>query len=388
MAKPTARRDQKYSVNEKIAKLRPAFLEIDLDAFNDNFRKVKSLLEPDVAVMAVVKANAYGHGLIRMGLQAEKCGADFLGVALIEEGEKLINAGIKIPVVVLYPDTPERALRLARAGLVATVASVDYLDALNIAAESTGKTIRVFLKVETGMGRYGMSPSELETIVNLANNMPSIEIIGVSTNLASSSCESAVFTNMQFDRFDNAKKTIDLDCNCHYSSVESSGGLLFHHRRDFNMVRIGLLFYGLSPNGKQLPGLKPILYLKSQIVQLKSWPAGKPVGYGGNFIPTRNIVLATVSVGYADGYPWSLSNKSWLLIHGKRAPVVGKICMDALMIDVTDIPGVKIGDEVTLLGKQGDEIITVEQLANLAGSFSYEFLSRLSERLPRIYRGG
>lgn len=388
MAKTKTRGDQRYSIDEMMNDLRPAFLEIDLDAFNDNFNRVKSLLEPDIAVMAVVKANAYGHGLVRMAFQAERCGADFLGVAFTEEGEKLINAGLRIPVVVLYPDAPERALRLVKAGLVATVTSVDYLDALNLGAKSLDKTVKVFLEAETGMGRYGMTSSELEAITNLASNMPNIEIMGISTNLADSNCEKAVFTDRQFERFKSVIRAIDLNHNRCYNSVENSGGLLFHHRRDFNMVRIGLLFYGLSPDGDQASGFKPVLSLKSRIIQLKSWPAGKPIGYGGNFNPTRNTILATIGVGYADGYPWSLSNKSWVLICRKRAPVVGKICMDALMVDVTDIPGVKTGDEVTLLGKQGDEIITVEQLAKLAGSFSYEFLSILSERLPRVYNGG
>jgi alanine racemase len=388
MAKTKTRGDQKYSIDEMMTDLRPAFLEIDLDAFNDNFNRVKSLLEPDIAVMAVIKANAYGHGLVRMGFQAERCGADFLGVAFIEEGEKLINAGLRIPVVVLYPDVPERALRLVKAGLAATVTSVDYFNALNLTAKSLDKTVKVFLEAETGMGRYGMTSSEIEAITNLARNMPNIEIMGISTNLADSSCEKAVFTDKQFERFESVIRAIDLDHKRCYNSVENSGGLLFHHRRDFNMVRIGLLFYGLSPDGDQTSGFKPVLSLKSRIIQLKSWPAGKPIGYGGNFKPIRNTILATIGVGYADGYPWSLSNKSWVLICGKRAPVVGKICMDALMVDVTDIPGVKTGDEVILLGKQGDEIITVEQLAKLAGSFSYEFVSTLSERLPRVYNGG
>ncbi|RKX19318.1 MAG: alanine racemase [Candidatus Zixiibacteriota bacterium] len=183
-------------------------------------------------------------------------------------------------------------------------------------------------------------------------------------------------------------KVIDFDHRCHYRSIENSGGLLFHHCKDFNLVRVGLLLYGLLPNGNQAVGFKPVLSLKSRIIQLKRWPAGKPVGYGSSFIPTRETVLATIGAGYADGYPWSLSNKSWVLVHGKRASVVGRICMDALMIDVTGVPGVEIEDEVTLLGKQGDEVITVEQLAEMAGSFPYEFLSALSERLPRIYYGG
>ncbi len=385
MEKAKTGRDKKYSTPENIDSLRPSFLEINLDAFNDNFQTIKGIIGSDVALLAVVKANAYGHGLVEIGFQAEKCGADFLGVAFIE---KLLEAGVRTPLVVLYPDLRERAARLAKSSLIATVSSADYLEALNSAAVAMQKTVEVFLKIETGMGRYGLAGTELPVLINLANQMPGIKIIGLSTNLANSNNGDDTPTQRQFEEFERLVESVAPINNGNYKSIKNSSGLLFDYRQDFNLVRVGLLLYGLKSKANSHLDFKPVMSLRSRIIQLKNWPAGRPVGYGGQFIPARDSILATVGIGYADGYPWSLSNKSSVLINGRRAKVVGKICMDAMMIDVTDIAGVKTGDEVVLMGRSGDEIITAEELADLAGSFPYEFLSGMSDRLPRIYRGG
>jgi len=387
MAKTKISGIEKYSADQNIGFSRPSYIEIDLDAFNANFRKIRHMAGPKTAIMAVVKANAYGHGLVKICLQAEKFGADYLGVAFIEEAEKLLEAGIKTPIVVLYPDTPERAIRLVEAGLIATVGSADYLEALNRAALISKTTVKIFLKAETGMGRYGVDNIGLKTLIGLSKQMDGIEIIGVSTNLADSSNGDDTFTREQFARFSNMLNSAGLD-NPHITSIENSSGLLLHHNHRFNLVRVGILLYGYPP--KSMPGIEfePVMSLKSRIIQLKNWPAGRPVGYGGKFTPVRDIILATLGVGYADGYSWSLSNKSHVLVNGHQAPVVGRICMDALMIDVTDVPDIKVGDEAVLLGQSGDKRITAEELSELAGSFVYEFLSGMSDRLPRIYKGG
>ena len=388
MAKTKASRYQASLQVENIERLRPSWLEIDLNAFNYNFRKIKSIVASDVDVMAVVKANAYGHGLERIGLQAEKCGADLLGVAFIEEGEKLLEASVRIPIAVLYPDINERAERLVKAGLIATVSSVDYLQTLNNAAVSMGKIAGVFIVIETGMGRYGAAETEIQALANFASQMTGIKIIGIATNLADSNNGDDTFTRMQFEKFTKSIESAGMINTGNYHSIENSSGLLFHHNQKFNLVRIGLMLYGVSPKENKDFDIKPVMSLKSRIVQLKNWPAGNPIGYRGSFIPERDIVAATIGLGYADGYPWSLSNKSYVLVDGHRAPVIGKICMDAMMIDITGIPGVKPGDEVVLVGKCGDETITVDELAGLAGSFSYELLSGLSDRLSRIFKGG
>jgi len=387
MAETEINKLEKHSTNQNISFSRPAYIEIDLDAFNSNFWKIRQMAGPKTAIMAVVKANAYGHGLVKIGLQAEKLGTDYLGVAFIEEAEKLLDAGIKTPIVVLYPDVPQRAARLIHAGLIATVGSTDYLDALNQAALASNTIARIFLKIETGMGRYGANSDELKALFNLGKYMDGVEIIGVSTNLADSSNGDDTFTRKQFERFANVINSTEFPNN-NITSIENSSGLLLHHSDKFSLVRVGILLYGYSPKNKLGIGFDPIMSIKSRIIQMKNWPAGRPVGYGGKFTPARDIVLATLGIGYADGYFWSLSNKSYVLVNGYKAPVVGRICMDALMVDVTDVPSVKVGDEAVLLGQSGDKRITAEELSDLAGSFVYEFLSGMSDRLPRFYKGG
>lgn len=387
MEKAKINRLEEYKTSEDINNRRPSYLEIDLSAFKRNFGRIKSLAGAHTSVMAVVKANAYGHGLVRIGKYVSGLGADLLGVAFVEEAFKLQAAGIKKPIVVLYPDTLERASMLVQAGLIATVDSVEYLKALSKEAKYINKSIDIFIKVETGMGRYGATESELPELVSVAADLPNINIIGLTTNLADSSNGDTSFTDNQFAQF----KSLSDSCNLNgvkYLSIENSSGLLFHHHSYYNLVRVGLVMYGYSPKNSGLDNFEPVMSLKSRVIQLRQWPAGKPVGYGGKYTPSEDILLATIGVGYADGYPWALSNKSEVLIRGQRAPVVGRVCMDALMVDVSRIPDVVKGDEVVLIGRSGDEFIDADELGELAGSFSYEILAGMSERLPRVYVGG
>jgi alanine racemase len=222
----------------------------------------------------------------------------------------------------------------------------------------------------------------LSQLARAAVKLPSLKIIGVSTNLADSSNHDSKLTLSQFGEFSAFQSA---DINPDYKGIENSGGLLYNHHDQYNLVRVGIVLYGISPNGKLPGGFQPVMSLKSRIVQLKKWPAGRPIGYGGNFVPERDSSIATIPVGYADGYPWALSNKGIALVGGKRAPVVGRVCMDALMLDVTDIPQTKSGDEVVLMGQQGTESIGAEEIAGAAGSFSYELISCFADRLPRVY---
>lgn len=382
MAETTLNQNQPSVAIDKMNQMRPAYLEINLKAFAENFKILRGMIAKNAYLMAVIKANAYGHGLIPIGKTAEKCGADFLGVALIEEGEQLKKAGIKTPIVVLYPELSERAARLVQADLIATACDKEYLESLNRAGLILGKTVNVFLKLETGMGRYGLPRPELIQLAHDAAKLPAIKIIGVSTNLADSSNHDSELTIKQFAEF-SAPDIADLKLE--YRGIENSGGLLYNHHEQYNLVRVGIALYGISPNGKLPDGIKPVMSLKSRVVQLKKWPAGYPIGYGGRFKPKRDSLIATIPVGYADGYPWALSNKGVALVRGKRVPVVGRVCMDALMLDVTDVVQPKSGDEVVLMGKQGGERIGAEEIAVAAGSFSYELISCFADRLPRIY---
>ena len=372
--------------NKNIEVPRPARLEIDLGAFSGNFDKVKAAAGPEAAIMAVVKANAYGHGLIEISRQAEKCGAAFLGVAFVEEGERLIGAGIRLPIVVLYPDLPERAARLVSAGLIATADSIAYLNALSKAAVELGRKAKVFLKIETGMGRYGLDGAGFREAALLAQNLPGLKILGVSTNLADSNSGDHSFTMRQFKKFAAIYSGSEPAGDWIFRSIENSSGLFNHHQVEYNLVRVGISLYGAGP--ESAPELEPVMSLRARIIQIKSWPAGAPIGYGGKFRSDKDMKVATIGVGYADGYPWSLSNKGWALIRGRRAAITGNICMDAMMLDVTDVPGAQAGDEVVLLGRSGEDVITAGELSRLAGSFPYELLSRFSGRLPRIYRRG
>jgi alanine racemase len=380
--------NQKKPIDNDLSLLRPAHIEIDLDALHHNFLHIKNKINPDTHVMAVVKANAYGHGLTDIGLKVEEYGADILGVAFVEEAEILHKAGVKIPIAILYPDSISRVTRIVKSGLIVTVDSIEYLEELNNAAVSMAVTIKVLIKIETGMGRFGVSNKEIKELIDSASKMTGIEIIGATTNLADSTNDDYTFTESQISEFNKNAKIADLKTNEHYLSVENSGGFLFHHSQDFNLIRIGLLLYGIPSRNNFDVDIKPVMSLKSRILRLKKWTSGRPVGYSGSFVPQRDTVIATIGIGYADGYPWSLSNRGYVLIDGCKAPIIGKICMDAMMIDVTDIPNPKIGDEVVLLGKSMNMTITVNELASLANSFSYEFLSGFALRLPRVYIGG
>jgi alanine racemase len=382
MAETTLHQNQPAVAIDTMNQMRPAYLEINLKAFAGNFALIKKRLGKSSHLMAVVKANAYGHGLVQIAKAAEKCGADFLGVALIEEGEQLKKAGIKTPIVALYPELPERAARLVQADLIATACRWEYLESLSQTGQTLNRTVKVFLKLESGMGRYGLLPDELSKLAKAAAQLPMLKIMGISTNLADSSNHDSKFTVSQFNEFASYKSA---DFNLEFRGIENSGGLLYNHHEDYNLVRVGILLYGISPNGKLPEGFQPIMSLKSQIVQLKKWPTGRPIGYGGHFTPTRDSLIATIPVGYADGYPWALSNKSQALVRGQRVPLVGRVCMDALMLDATDVPDTREGDEVVLMGKQGNQVVTAEELSSAAGSFPYELISCFMDRLPRVY---
>ncbi len=370
----------------KLNDARPAYLEIDLKAFAANFAEVRKLAGNDLSIMAVVKANAYGHGAPAIARCAQNCGATFLGVAFIEEGEQLLNHGIKVPIVVLYPDLPERALRLVKSDLIATVDDIEYAIALNSAAALLKKKARVFLKLETGMGRYGLDPRDLRRFKESIEQLKNIKVIGITTNLANSAMTDGKLSKMQLAAFAESIDGLDDETSLNYKSIENSGGLLYSHQDRFNLIRIGILLYGVSPNGLLSDRFQPVMSLKSRIIKIKRWPAGRPLGYGGTFVPDRESLIATIPVGYADGLPWLLSNRGRVLIKGKSSAIVGKVCMDAIMVDVTEIPGVESGEEVVLIGQQGNERITIEEVASTAGSFPYEILTRMSERLPRYYK--
>lgn len=369
---------------------RPAYLEVDLGILKDNISKIKSRLLPGVEFMAVVKADSYGHGATACAEVAVAAGADSLGVAIVEEGVSLRTSGIPTPIVVLYPEPPERAPEFLRWDLVATVTDLQFAQALQKAAEAEGRTVGVYLKIDTGLGRYGLMPDEVSEFLISLKKFPLLKIVGLFSHFATAGDEDQEYAHHQLKIF---KSLIFELSEAHEDlrtiSITNSGAYLDLPESYFSTVRLGILMYGLYPTEFSTPTIptRPIATLKTRVLGLRTLPAGASVGYGRTFRTERPTRLATLPIGFADGYPKALSNAGDVLIRGQRARVRGQVCMDAMMVDVTDIAGVRKGDEVVLFGPQGDLEIPIAELANRAGTSVYEILCRLGPRLPRHYVG-
>jgi len=366
---------------------RPSFIEIDLGALENNISVVKQWAGPDTQIMAVVKADAYGHGAVKVSEVAEAHGADFLGVAFLEEAVELQDAGIKAPIVILYPEEDERTIEAVRRGFHITISDLNQLEHIRKNVEKDRTKINYFLKVESGMHRYGMDTDDVFATVQQKGMRPGEQLLGITTNLADPLMRSAHLAQRQIDNFMEVMESIKrLSRNGLYYSIDSSGSVWKNRLAEGTLARIGHLLYGLVPGGTQNGDLKPVMSVISHIAEIHELRSGEGVGYGFSYIASRQSRVATIPMGYADGYPWSLSNRGHVIIGGKRAPVVGRVCMDAFMIDVTEIQEAQAGAEVVVMGRMGQESIDAHQIGQWSGSFSYEVLSGWSRRLPRIYK--
>ncbi len=364
--------------------LRPSHIEIDLRALRNNLSVVKDWAGKHSRIMAVVKANAYGHGAVRISETLSEEKVDFLGVALLEEARELRSSGIKTPIVILYPETEERSAEAVRDGFYITVTGWQHYDAIRSLVGDL--PINYFIKLESGMNRYGMSGDQVANAVRANAGRPGSHIMGITTNLADANGNNTVLAHRQVDNFMQVMESIKRTSqNGLLYSLESSGALWKSKKSEGSLTRVGHLLYGLVPGGANAPELQPVMTVKSRIAEIHSIHAGDGVGYGFSFVASRESRVATIPMGYADGYPWALSNKGFVLVRGKKAPVVGRVCMDAFMIDITDIAGCGENDEVVILGRMDNEKIDAHDLGQWSGSFSYEILSRWSRRLPRIY---
>lgn len=367
-----------------IDKIRPSRVEIDLRALRHNIALVRKWAGEGSKLMAVVKANAYGHGAVKISEAAAQEEIDFLGVALLEEACELQDAGIKTPIVILYPEENERSAEAVRRGFHVTISDIRQYEA--VARMVEGRSVNFFIKVESGMNRYGMPEDEINDILQLREKIPNSQVLGITTNLAEPSKDNSPLARKQVESFLRTMGTLQRHSqNGLYYSLESSGTLWKNRGAEGTLVRVGHLLYGLVPGTTDSGDLEPVMSVKSRLAEIHHVKPEEGVGYGFSFIARRESIIGTVPMGYADGYPWSLSNKGHVLIRGRRAPVVGRVCMDAFMVDITDIAETNEGDEVVVLGKMGKEKIDAHELGRLAGSFSYEILSRWSRRLPRIY---
>ncbi|HEV8663612.1 MAG TPA: alanine racemase [Candidatus Methylomirabilis sp.] len=370
--------------------LRPTRAVVDLGAIAHNVRNIKALVGKGVRLMAVVKADAYGHGLVPVARTALGAGAEWLGVALPEEGVALRAAGITAPILVLGPTVPAQAQLVAGAGLDQMVHSTRLAEALSRAARKARRTLPVHLKVETGMGRVGVPVEEVAALAGVIGRLPGLRLGGVMTHFAAADAPEAAHAREQLRHFHKALASAHLRAGpslLRHAANSAATFALPEARLD--LVRIGIALYGCPPSPDASPPipLRPALTLETRVAQVRWVPAGTTVSYGCTFVAPARMRIATLPVGYGDGFPRLLSNRGAVLLRGKRAPVVGRVCMDMVMVDVTGIPEVSEEDPVVLLGAQGTEVIPAEEWAGLADTISYEILCGITPRVPRVYVG-
>ena len=375
---------------------RATYAEIDLQAFRHNIQTLNSFLGPQTGIIAVIKADAYGHGAVPCGRVAAKNGADYLGTAIIDEGIELRESGLNIPILILGGIFPHAAEDLVKHNLETILCTQSLARALSKAAEKQNKTVSVHIKVDTGMNRLGVCPEKLPELLDQIHNLKNIKIQAVSTHFSSADNEDFSITQRQLEKFHTAldilqKEGIAIPL---VHSANTSALFKFPESR-FSMARPGLILYGALPSPslqpfldreKNLKPFQPVMQWKSQIIMVKSIPKGQPVSYSGSFITERDSLIATLPIGYADGLYRMLSNKVDVLVRGQRAPQVGNICMDMILVNVTDVPGVRAGDEVVIFGKQGSQMISIEELAIKGKTLPYEILCNISRRVPRVYK--
>ena len=362
------------------------YVKIDLDAIAHNFDAVRQKV--GTAVMAVVKADAYGHGAVQVAhLLAEKC--DFFGVSSMLEAQELRHTGIQKPILILG-HTPVDTFPIAVRKEIRP-AIFKYEDALALSQEACrqGKTAAFHFAVDTGMSRLGFPANEASADICAAiAALPGLRAEGLFSHFATADCadlSEAKAQAQRFDTFDQMLKARGVHVAIRH--MDNSAGIM-NFPNHYEMVRSGIVTYGLYPSSEVLPAdldIRPALQWCSRVTHVKELPAGVPISYGGTYVTTAPTTVATIPVGYADGYRRSLSGKFHVLIRGQKAPILGRICMDQLMVDVTHIPGVCSEDPVVLVGQSGDETITVEEISAAADSFNYEFICGISRRVPRIY---
>ncbi len=367
---------------------RPTVGEVDLGALEFNYRQIRKRIPGGVNLLAVVKADAYGHGAVPVSLKLEKLGVEYLGVAIPEEGVELRKGGVKAPILVLGGIFGGEVDQIFRFRLTPVVFRKDSLKMLSREAERRRRKVKVHLKVDTGMGRLGVPLNLWHDFLREAKRFPRIQVEGILSHFSMAD-EEKDFTQNQWRSFQQAvsiAEEMGICCECLH--MASSATLTAFPAYSCKLVRPGIMLYGSypSPAFRGLIPLKPVMTLKTRIHFLKWVPSGTRISYGGTFTTKRESLIATLPIGYADGYSRRLSNRGEVLIHGKRAPVVGKVCMDLIMVDVTEIPHVSLGDEAVLMGRQGKDRITPEEIADKIDSISYDVLCSIGKRVPRIYR--
>lgn len=369
--------------------------EVDLDAITENIETIKKKIKSDTKIIPVIKADGYGHGAIPIARAVESEQAIWgFGVATVEEAHALREKGIKKPLLILGYTFPYSYEKMIEEEIRPTVFMLDVAQLLSEKALELGKVCRVHIKVDTGMTRIGMHPDEegIE-LVRQISKLPGIEIEGIFTHFATADEADKTKSYHQMEMFQKFVEKIErnLGLKIPMKHCSNSAGILDMPEANMDAVRAGIIIYGLWPSKEvqeeREVELKPALTLKSRIVYVKMVTANQEISYGGTYITVRDTQVATICIGYGDGYPRSLSNIGHVLINGQKAPILGRVCMDQFMVDVTDIKGeVCVGDVVILIGQDGEEIITMEELGDLSGRFNYELSCDIGKRVPRIYK--
>lgn len=366
---------------------RPTWAEIKLDAITENIKKIRSNLNRRVKILAVIKADAYGHGMIEVTEKILPL-IDYLGVATVDEGVLLREKGIKRPILVMGSVLSQEAEKIVSFNLTPTVFTNELAYKLNEEAGKQKKEINIHIKVDTGMGRIGVWFEEGFDFINQINKLENLKMEGIYTHFPSAEGDNK-FTLKQVDRFNFVlKKLKSKNIDILFKHACNSSATVKFKQAHFNLIRPGLMMYGVYPSLdlKSKINLNPALSLKSKITYIKEVPSGRSISYGRTFFTKRKSLIGTIPIGYADGYPHVLSNKAKLLVREKIVPVVGRICMDQLMVDLTDLKEVEEGDEVVLIGNQGEKQIKVEELAKQANTIPYEILCLVSTRVPRVFK--
>lgn len=366
--------------------------EIDLDAIAYNMEQMKKRIGDHARLIAVVKADGYGHGAVPVAKMFEACSYVWgYAVACLEEATELREQGIRKPILVLGCVFPDQFEEMIRYDVRPAVYMESMAELISQEAVRQGKDAFIHIKIDTGMGRIGFPVTEESAdAVERISRLPGIRIEGMFTHFAKADERDKTYTFLQRDRFMRMKELVEKrQVPVRYFDCDNSAGIIDFPDMKHDLARAGIAMYGMYPSDEvdqKAVDLRPALSLVSHVSFVKEVEAGTPISYGGTFVSDRPMRVATIPVGYGDGYPRSLSNKGYVLIHGKRARILGRVCMDQFMADVTDIPETAFMDRAVLVGRDGDEEITVDELADLSGRFNYEFVCCLGKRIPRIYK--
>lgn len=374
--------------------------EIDLHAFRSNFLEIKKRLSQGISPMAIVKANAYGHGAVRCARTLEELGVRQFGVATVEEGVELRDAGIRAEIVVLDGLLTDSLQVFLDYRLKPVLHQLEDVSRWGSFLHEKTKEETAYIKLDTGMGRLGFLPSQTDALVELLKKYSEILVQGIFTHLAQADEEESAPTERQFVLFERMHQIFEakiLEARMGYQpkgnktiyTIANSAAIIDDRLSGYSLVRPGIILYGAYPHIRHRDkiSLKPVMKLKTVLCGIKQFPSGSALGYGATFVTQRESRIGILPIGYADGYPRLVSNKGSVLVRGKRAPVVGRISMDLTSVDVTDIPECASGDEVVLIGSQGEDWLRAEEVAGWADTISYEIFCGISSRVPRIYRG-